>query len=258
MSSTLSFRPKDHWYSSTSYSSDASHSTTGYIMPTRSADQHLNKRQINQSHITDFFSSNLSDYDASVDSSLLSVGMRIRKAVPEGYKTHKTAPVSQAAHQVRPLFPVVYPSQRSNELTPFCGIHKVGGLGIQNSMESELGGMSFFQGGPVDSLGLLNQIDAPFSSQESNYSIAASDTVRDEPFGRSGGKRRLDFGEDGSDVENDISMSMSMGTQNRNIAKPRSRRRVHQSVPVFSTDITMDFEEASFLIPSDDMEFSGL
>jgi hypothetical protein len=253
MLSTLSFRLKDHWHSSTSYSSHASTLIASDIMPTKTADKHQNKRQINQSHITDFFSSNPSEYDDSVQSSLLSVGMRIRKAVPEGYKTHKTASARQT-HEVQSVFPVVYSSTR--ELTPFCGLHKVGGLGIQNNMGNEFSTIDLFQGGPVDSLGFIGQMAGPVSSQESNYSVAASDLIRDDSFEKIASKRKLEFENDGSDVENNVFMGMSMGKSNRLIAKPRNRRRGYESAPMFSTDIAMDFEEASFLMPSDEMELA--
>lgn len=66
--------------------------------------------------------------------SLLSVGMRVRKSVPEGYKTHKTmdvpsssAPRSLHAPRTRPPLR----SGQSRELTPFCGLHKTGGLAMQ-------------------------------------------------------------------------------------------------------------------------------
>ncbi|KAI0805024.1 ribonucleotide reductase inhibitor-domain-containing protein [Xylaria sp. FL0064] len=81
---------------------------------------------------------------ATVQSNLLSVGMRIRKSVPEGYKTGNynafalwdendadADPITTAA--------IMGEGQRSRanafssprELLPFCGIHKVGGLDTQ-------------------------------------------------------------------------------------------------------------------------------
>jgi hypothetical protein len=63
--------------------------------------------------------------------------MRIRKAVPEGYKTHKTATSPTEARR-----PAVNPAAASlpsgggasstpRELVPFCGLHRVGGLLVQ-------------------------------------------------------------------------------------------------------------------------------
>jgi hypothetical protein len=79
---------------------------------------------------------------------LLSVGMRVRKSVPEGYKTHKTAtlpsiqttlskggPVATLngdAYSVKPpreAVPDVLQHQR--ELLPFCGLLKIGGFAEQ-------------------------------------------------------------------------------------------------------------------------------
>jgi hypothetical protein len=67
--------------------------------------------------------------------------MRVRKSVPEGYKTHKTmhteefpfpstAPANAAA--ARP----VYNTTNSRELAPFCGLHKIGGLSSQKSFDA--------------------------------------------------------------------------------------------------------------------------
>ena len=81
-----------------------------------------------------------------VQANLLSVGMRVRKSVPEGYKTgslysgfslwadpngpdRSEACGSSAAHESGP------PSSR-RELLPFCGIHKVGGLAAQPGFEN--------------------------------------------------------------------------------------------------------------------------
>ncbi|KAK4950058.1 hypothetical protein LTR66_013974 [Elasticomyces elasticus] len=73
-----------------------------------------------------------------VQASLLSVGMRVRKSVPEGYKTHKTTP-AQAGFDVSTRHGTsATMSQdtsrtvtRSSELKPFCGLHKVGGHATQ-------------------------------------------------------------------------------------------------------------------------------
>lgn len=75
---------------------------------------------------------------ASVQASLLSVGMRVRKSVPEGYKTHKTLPsLPTAALTLKPLppppprEPVDDHALHQRELLPFCGLHKIGGYAEQ-------------------------------------------------------------------------------------------------------------------------------
>jgi Ribonucleotide reductase inhibitor len=80
----------------------------------------------------------------AIQSSLLTVGMRIRKSVPEGYKTHKTLP-SASLHEHRGYFLdagnqdsdfAIHGASSSAhggyaELAPFCGLHKIGGMAVQ-------------------------------------------------------------------------------------------------------------------------------
>ncbi|GAB7351738.1 hypothetical protein MBLNU459_g2322t1 [Dothideomycetes sp. NU459] len=82
-----------------------------------------------------------------VQSLLINVGMRVRKSVPEGYKTHKTLPPPSSAPAL-----ISYPSQAENippssapalytkpsELTPFCGLHKIGGYASQPDTPSAI------------------------------------------------------------------------------------------------------------------------
>ncbi|KAL1302765.1 hypothetical protein AAFC00_003112 [Neodothiora populina] len=133
---------------------------------------HIRKRQFqssgtpNQSSITSFFtridpSNPPADYDPydrkhqpafapplpdPVQSQLMNMGMRIRKSVPEGYKTHKTLPTSSAPPMMAPTTrkPTLTPSEsapsssapatlytKPNELVPMCGLHKIGGYASQ-------------------------------------------------------------------------------------------------------------------------------
>ncbi|KAI1392004.1 ribonucleotide reductase inhibitor-domain-containing protein [Hypoxylon trugodes] len=114
-----------------------------------------------QRQITSFFSSNGNNtsspaartYDsatiptlpASVQANLLSVGLRVRKSVPEGYKTgtyavkalwdeptgstsYTTAASAAAMGEGRSRANAI---STPRELLPFCGINKVGGLSTQ-------------------------------------------------------------------------------------------------------------------------------
>ncbi|KAI1091389.1 ribonucleotide reductase inhibitor-domain-containing protein [Rostrohypoxylon terebratum] len=78
---------------------------------------------------------------ATVQANLLSVGMRVRKSVPEGYKTGNYSAFSLFDEHTNAT-PKTYSTMvegrsRANaistprELLPFCGIHKVGGLDTQ-------------------------------------------------------------------------------------------------------------------------------
>jgi Ribonucleotide reductase inhibitor len=273
----LSFRPKHPW------------TTLETISPLRTmpsvrssiADRHQKKRQF-QPQITDFFSfslgsadrnlqfsdskwpssqsKGLDEEDASVQASLLNVGMRIRKAVPEGYKTHKSHLFTDSTPVVASAMPVLPEMTKPAELRPFCGIHKVGGLGIQESFADYLSGYGSSRSGPVDAFTTFNSEDG-FSSQESNASVIHQDSAMANggPVGaiqemRAGTKRRLDYGEDGFESEEEdlfsIPTFLSMASiEGRYIAKPRSRRKAAQiTVPTISITDT-DFEDASFLVP---------
>ncbi|KAF4556106.1 Hypothetical protein D9617_1g079810 [Elsinoe fawcettii] len=166
---------------------------------------HTRKKQFNpasQPSITSFFASSgsgnptpssapdtptrsgLSPLPTQIQSSLLNVGMRVRKSVPEGYKTHKTLPSSfpyaTAQTEVRAIassqraaqcaqnprrtgqagnitnggveaVPSSAPpallrsvSDRSRELQPFCGLHSVGGMDGQDQ-EMVVPGLSWSQ-----------------------------------------------------------------------------------------------------------------
>ncbi|CAK7202938.1 hypothetical protein SEUCBS139899_005665 [Sporothrix eucalyptigena] len=99
----------------------------------------------------------------SVQANLLAVGMRVRKSVPEGYKTGKEE--EEAAPRPKPVMNTTSntttssasfvssfhayntaaasstsaPSAVQRELTPFCGLHKIGGLGVQSFGDSDDG-----------------------------------------------------------------------------------------------------------------------
>ncbi|KAK6433930.1 hypothetical protein LTR95_009891 [Oleoguttula sp. CCFEE 5521] len=114
-------------------------------------DTHTRKRQF-QPSISSYFSRASSDgspiqtvsplsppLPVETQASLLSVGMRVRKSIPEGYKTHKTIgamsfpfPSSAPPMAPPPIRPMFY-TEHSRELAPFCGIHKVGGYALQPS-----------------------------------------------------------------------------------------------------------------------------
>ena len=79
---------------------------------------------------------------ADTQASLLSVGMRVRKSVPEGYKTHKTLgtegfPFPSAAPPTSTTtVDRGYGVPSPRKLTPFCGLHKTGGWAAQDAPPS--------------------------------------------------------------------------------------------------------------------------
>ncbi|OJD22185.1 hypothetical protein ACJ73_06470 [Blastomyces percursus] len=108
-----------------------------------------------------------------VQSSLLSVGMRVRKSVPEGYKT------TTATRTVFHIPHTGSPSTTSYaELAPFCGVLKMGNLAVQTSPVPTLG--------PHQTMHALDEEwdkgSIPSSSQES---IDSFSTPKPNPHKRS-------------------------------------------------------------------------
>lgn len=236
-------------------------------MPSR----HQAKKQFKpQSQITNFFSSSTShsfgsqtkeysdidEQDANIQSSLLSVGMRIRKAVPEGYKTHQTH--SFAGSRTDSYQSYSTPSSsapaysRPRELVPLCGIHSVGGLGIQESSMDRLSGY-----GAVKDTVNAYAVNGYFSSQESNTSQQPIDSPMEFSGGPVGGlsnsgignKRGYSDDEDEGESLWGPRFATISRVQGRYIAKPRSRRKAEQLAMSSMPVIDIDFEEASFLEP---------
>ncbi|KAK8016114.1 ribonucleotide reductase inhibitor [Apiospora rasikravindrae] len=118
---------------------------------------------------------------------LLSVGMRVRKAVPEGYKTGTYSAFAlwdEADNEMAGAGAGDTGRSRANavstprELLPFCGINKVGGLGTQPSTET----FSFNATAPVHQTA-IRPADAMDSSDElpgltmSQESTGSNDSV---------------------------------------------------------------------------------
>jgi hypothetical protein len=204
--------------------------------------------------------------------------MRIRKAVPEGYKTHKTTLFHDPTPALWNASTTTTQSQtraaRRAELMPFCGLHKVGGHSIQdmpvNSYE------------PID---IFADDSMPFTpSQESNTSRMSTDTMPAAPMLNPllNNKRRFrdDDVEDEdvppfqlhfTDPLNPLLADLSFASpralypiihtnmpnissmSRRSMAKPKTRRKSRPLLGVPSLDSDgMEFEEAEFLAPLDD------
>lgn len=234
------------------------------------APTHRAKRQYDpkQSSITSFFNrtSNTQNNDTistgfpvqpnEVQAGLLAVGMRVRKAVPSGYKTGTYNALSTVHDTITPtpaepeaLTQVVNDAgsrrvfgTNIRELAPFCGLNKVGGLAQQIMPSDEY---------------------SPFiSSQESQASNVSLESL-------GAGKRRFDDGEDGEEIsvfsqevferwlrEEEVSqkskpMGLGMRIDGRPIAVPKTRRKradgMEASTDSWEQENSMDFGEAEFL-----------
>jgi hypothetical protein len=172
---------------------------------------------------------------STVQANLLSVGMRVRKSVPEGYKTVGTSAFKLWTDNAPPVNTTKTTARvpikgASRELLPFCGINRVGGLDTQPDFERE------------DDVPDIDAIPELTMSQESNESVGSYD-----------GSRKRIFDEE----EDELVESRAMDVQNnsRIMAIPVSRKGagLRGFVPD-NRNSGSDFEEADFLVdPEMDM-----
>ncbi|KAI7285272.1 hypothetical protein KC345_g1865 [Hortaea werneckii] len=207
--------------------------------------------------------------------SLLSVGMRVRKSVPEGYKTHKTlgdgmgrveggfgaggfgskVPSSSAPAKVgrgRVGGGGIGTATRGGrELMPFCGLHKVGGLGVSSSFRDAQEDEEEYEDVP----GLTWSQETVGSSQGSSQGSGFA--LRDGYGGMQTESKKRTFDEEmeeemdayfGDGAGEAVEMGQ-FGVAGRKIAKPRGA--VGKKGGNGSGGVEGDFEEASFLAPMD-------
>lgn len=190
---------------------------------------------------------------ATVQSNLLSVGMRVRKSVPEGYKTGTMSAFklwsdnTPAPTPMRTAAPA--PTRTSTkELLPFCGINRIGGLDVQPEP-------------PMyhDDLPSLESLPELTMSQESNVSNVDAESSRKRSFDDE------DADEDERpqlwDGEASPHTLASMDYRNtRIIAAPRSRiGKAFKNTGQENTAVDGDFDEAEFLVftGNGEMDMSG-
>lgn len=176
---------------------------------------------------------------AKVQSSLLSVGMRVRKSVAEGYKTQKELEKQLAA--------AAAPSTTANgashaELPPFCGYSKTEDLAVQAFSRPS----AMDEHDPVtdenDAYSLPSSSQGSFTSsfnggQKRSYD---SDDMEDDEF------------EDSYDASNRTILAPSLGQQRRRFIALKNQNRIAGQ----SMDVD-DFEEATFLRRREDVEMDG-
>ncbi|UKZ56759.1 hypothetical protein TrVGV298_010600 [Trichoderma virens] len=173
----------------------------------------------------------------NVQANLLSVGMRVRKSVPEGYKTIDLSKTTSSSNGIAPKDlrrSVVAAKQVSNELLPFCGINKVGGLDTQPE--------GHFLDEDVPALDNIPELSM---SQES------MDSVVDGEYSR---KRTFDDNDLWNFETNETGYAQP-GFNNRPIAVPHSQikkafapKPFEQETMVVDADEDEDFEDADFLV----------
>lgn len=180
---------------------------------------------------------------ATVQSSLLNVGMRVRKSVPEGYQTQEKLPFTPERDSVNL-------SSGFTTLVPYCGIFKIGCHDIKPPpFEEDLPPLKF----DSDDWGFL-------SSQESSASSDSLQPTVTVPV-VSSHKRRREDDDDDDDIESQPDSPRSYPPFShtrmpnldrlRPIALPKTRKK---PVPDPS-ELTMidvgDFGEAEFFRPDE-------
>ncbi len=200
----------------------------------------------------------------TIQSSLLNVGMRVRKSVPDGYKTKQKmfcdlskpfGASTSKSDQTRSA------STSFNGLLPYCGILKVGGHESQQPVpeEADLPPLQYDH----DDWGFP-------SSQESNVSTISNSSLITPAYVpiatiSSNKRRREDADEEDLDLESQPVSPRSRPISHtrmpnlndiRPIALPKSRRKVSQAEEIKESEMVDvgDFGEAEFLRPAEWVE----
>lgn len=156
----------------------------------------------------------------TIQSSLLAVGMRVRKAVPEGYRTKLIAKANNHQSKTTPRDEHYTDSSISpayTELIPFSGAFKVGNYGVQSFPQPSAAVTE-----PMTAARQLDEESLPFSSQESTQSFESSSSIpRPNSY-----KRGFEIEEDDEDFDGQDSFpSRIHPSHSRPILLPRSGRQ---------------------------------
>lgn len=186
--------------------------------------------------------------------------------MPEGYKTHKTIglssypfpstapPASSAA--VRPAFS----SENSRELTPFCGLHKVGGWATQPSLPPPSSPPAAFavRDEQYDDMPALSISQNTVATSQNSFTASLSHPAT---------KKRSRGDEDDYErvIEDDLDAFFNdfgseepvMATTNRVFAQPRSLGKKAPTAGQVAV-VNNDFDEAPFLAPVEGMEVDDM
>lgn len=178
----------------------------------------------------------------NVQSSLLNVGMRVRKAVPGGYQT--TAPKTDPIIPYGRNGPATLSSSQSHnstptpaysELAPICGMHKIGNLAVQSYPNLNYSSTETTRP-PLD------EEFIPPSSQESTDSSCETSSVNPH-------KRRWEKVDETPVVLPRAGMTRIIQTPRGPKSKTRALRvaGARQSIVAQDDSNICDFEDATFL-----------
>ncbi|KAM3459183.1 hypothetical protein BB8028_0007g02120 [Beauveria bassiana] len=176
---------------------------------------------------------------ANVQSNLLSVGMRVRKSVPEGYKTEGPSAFKLWTDNTTPNAPKIRSSNTtrvaSRELLPFCGINKVGGFESQPAFAHD---------------------DVPDEDALPELTMS-QETVDDGSETATPSRKRI-YDDDEEDVQQ-LNGELSPGSRGnaRLMAVPHSRTKkgtAYRNIGQENRKAEQDFEEAEFLVFDDEQD----
>ena len=183
--------------------------------------------------------------------------MRVRKSVPEGYKTHKTLaapgyPFPSSAPAVTAPTRKSYGAAKTRELTPFCGLHKTGGWAAQEGFTSSAPAViEEYDGEDEDEAPGVTMSQSTLTSTQRSFQSMSST----ERFGASKKRGYDEELEDDLDAYFDGMDSLEEAPQSRPIAKLKGTKGSSRvGGPVVIAD---DFEDANFLSPVDGMELDS-
>ncbi|KAJ6446956.1 ribonucleotide reductase inhibitor [Purpureocillium lavendulum] len=203
---------------------------------------------------------------SNVQANLLSVGMRVRKSVPEGYKTvgpsgFKLWTDNTPAAAINASATTTSGGARSmsRELLPFCGINKVGGLDTQPSFREDES-----EDDEVPDLDAVPELTMSQESVESNATEPSRKRIFDDDEDRSSSipitwsAKEAARAWDGEISPRTLHAPAGWGNA-RPMAIPRSRVRKgssttatadapHKDVDQENMVLDGDFEEADFLV----------
>ena len=198
---------------------------------------------------------------AETQSSLLSVGMRVRKSVPEGYKTHKTLiPPSASLSSTAPTTMHNARTSRQHhastrELQPFCGLHKTGGWATQNIPSSSAPAVLESSEDDDDFLPDLMMSQSTLASTQGSFSYGTNTA---DPINRKRGyeedmEEDMDafFDEYDASFADALTINENASRHTTRIKLPMRNARGTTAVHIAGVD---DFDEASFLEPLEVMD----
>lgn len=184
-----------------------------------------------------------------VQSNLLNVGMRVRKAIPEGYKTSAAKPAS-SADKAHP---------RPAELAPFCGLDCVGGFGWGRCGVEGVENASVEQRGGADESMEVDEDLTPWVSQETGATGVSVESLPSVADRKCAGNTRKRTWEEDEEAEGEmIGVAAAfpaphIGFAGRRGVRAGGRRRQMRvggsGVGIMPGCEEVDFGEAAFLRP---------